>query len=40
MECGMRSEECGMRNVELFFKPLSEITIKSNKKDNYLINQK
>ena len=35
MECGMRSEECG-----IMFKPLSKITIKSNKRDNYLINQK
>ena len=32
--------ECGMWNEELFFKPLSKITIKSNKRDNYLINQK
>ena len=42
MEWGMRNEECGMWNVEcgIIFKPLSKITIKSNKRDNYLINQK
>ena len=36
----MRNEEWKVSNEELFFKPFWEITIKRNKRDNYLINQK